>query len=304
MVLQDYYRNCVLCPRKCSANRLEGQLGYCNTGNRVAVASVCLHAGEEPALSGNKGVCNVFFSRCNLQCIYCQNFQISNNRCGIVEIQDTIQVADRVCSILDTGVTHVGLVSASHQIVQAIELMDEIIKRGYQPVFIYNSNAYDLPESIDLIDPYIQIYLPDYKYSDSSLALKLSGASDYPEVADKALQRMLYHKGSKLICDNDEIAQFGIIVRHLVLPGEMQNSKNVLQTIAALSTKIQLSIMSQYQPTEKVKTFDKWNRTLFRKEYDEIVRFVEDLGFENFWIQDLESSGNYNPDFKKAQPFL
>mgnify|MGYP002348120003 CR=1 FL=1 len=268
------------------------------------MASVCLHAGEEPALSGNKGVCNVFFSRCNLQCIYCQNFQISNNQFGLVEIQDVNQVADRVCSILETGVSHVGLVSASHQIVQAIELMEEISRRGYQPVYIYNSNGYDLPASIDLIDPYIQVYLPDFKYSDSNLALKLSDAYNYPEVAKRAIQRMLYHKGPKLLTDTNEIAHFGIIVRHLVLPGEMENSKNVLQCLADLSSKIQLSVMSQYQPTPTMKLHDKWNRTLFRKEYADIVRFVEELGFENFWVQDLESSSNYNPDFNKAQPFL
>jgi len=190
---------CSLCPRLCGADRGKGGFGYCRTGTAVPVASVCLHHGEEPVISGTAGICNVFFSHCNLQCIYCQNLQISDNSISRPEwIRDVAEVTNRIERLLDDGAHGVGFVSPSHALPRMSEIIRLLRGSGRNPVFVFNTNAYDREETIRSLGKDIGVYLPDFKYADGDLAERWSGASDYPEHARAALKEMFRQKGADL----------------------------------------------------------------------------------------------------------
>ena len=215
----DELEDCALCPRNCHANRLAGKTGYCKSDASFNIASICIHRGEEPAISGTDGICNIFFDHCNLQCIYCQNHQISNNSSNrTIHHADLDKVISRITAILDLGINRVGFVSPSHFIPQMKVIINIIQSLGYKPVWVYNTNGYDKPETLRTLEGIIDVYLPDFKYRDSGLARKYSGAGDYPEIAAKALREMYRQKGAALIVDDNHAAESGIIVRHLVLP--------------------------------------------------------------------------------------
>jgi putative pyruvate formate lyase activating enzyme len=297
--------DCVLCPRECHVNRFEGGDGYCCMDAGFNVASVCIHRGEEPVISGPDGICNIFFSGCNMHCLFCQNHEIS--RPGSEAIQTGLsftELIDQVESVLNSGIKAVGFVSPSHMLPQVKAIIRGLKKRGLKPVTVYNTNSYDKPSTIDSLDGLIDIYLPDYKYVTSSLALEFSDAADYPELALQAIKRMYYQKGSTLPLDEKGRAESGILIRHLVLPGHADESRKVLKSIAdELSTGIHLSLMSQYHPTAFVKEHLDLSRTLYKEEYDLVAGAMEDLGFRNGWVQDIDSYRNYLPDFSREHPF-
>lgn len=298
-------RACRICPRNCNADRFSSKLGYCKADASFSVSSICIHRGEEPVISGDKGICNIFFTNCNLQCIYCQNHQISCNS----EDYDAQKVGLReilrqIISILSTGINHVGFVSPSHFIPHVKVIVESLRALGLNPIFVYNTNAYDHAESIRGLESYIDIYLPDFKYSDASLGRKYSDVKDYPEIALTAIREMLRQKGKNLPLDNSGYATKGIIIRHLVLPGHPENSVNVLRTIAReLSNEIHISLMSQYYPTYRVHNEEFLGRTLQDIEYSMVSDELEELGFENGWVQELSSNLNYRPDFAEENPF-
>ncbi len=269
------------------------------------MASICLHRGEEPPVSGPAGICNVFFARCNLQCLYCQNYQISRNHGPLPSSLDSPEeIVDRIEAILDEGAKAVGFVSPSHRIPQMREIIRELRRRGRDPVTVMNTNCYDLSGTIAGLEGEIDLYLPDLKYRDPVLAREYSGAEDYPEVAAAALMEMYRQMGTKLDLDDDGAARRGLIVRHLVLPGAVDNSKACLRFLAEeLSPEIHISLMSQYHPTPAVRNHPDLGRTLLKKEYEAVIEEMERRGFYRGWIQELDSPGSYLPDFSRPEVF-
>jgi len=297
--------NCTLCPRECRINRFDGNTGYCRTDAGFNIASVCIHRGEEPVISGSEGICNIFFNGCNLRCIYCQNHEIS--QCGRQangQVMNLTELLDRIINILSGGISSVGFVSPSHVVPQVKAIIRGLNERGFNPVTVYNTNGYDKRETIKSLSGLIDIYLPDYKYASGELAARYSGAFDYPEVALKAIKEMYFQKGSSLITDENGKAECGLLIRHLVLPGHAEESKKVLKIIAEeLSPGVHLSLMSQYHPTDQVKNHLVLSRSLYRSEYESVVETMESLGFRNGWVQEMDSNITYRPDFSKENPF-
>jgi len=269
------------------------------------IASICIHRGEEPPVSGPDGICNIFFAGCNLHCIYCQNHDIS--RPGTISgpaFRSLKSVLDQLENILSDGIIAVGFVSPSHVIPQVKAILRGLNERGLKPVTVYNTNSYDKPGVIDSLDGLIDVYLPDYKYVSPELSVKYSDAPDYPEIALKAIKRMYYQKGSVLKMDETGRAESGMLIRHLVLPGHAGESRNVLRSIAEeLSASVHISLMSQYHPTHELRSHPVLDRSLYSHEYNEVAGEMERLGFHNGWLQDMDSNRNYRPDFQREHPF-
>jgi putative pyruvate formate lyase activating enzyme len=302
---QALLSNCMLCPRECRVNRFEACDGYCGTDAGMNISSICIHHGEEPPISGPDGICNIFFSGCNLRCIYCQNYDISRTdsecRRNSPSLEETIDEIER---ILSRGIKAVGFVSPSHVVPQIKAIIRGLNERGLKPVTVYNTNGYDKAETIESLEGLIDIYLPDLKYVTPEISKELSDASDYPVIAIKALKKMYHQKGSVLHLDKAGRAERGILIRHLVLPGRTEESKKVLRVIAEeLSTGVHISLMSQYHPIPFVKDHPDLNRSLYKSEYESVAEAMENLGFRNGWIQDMDSYLNYRPDFRKENPF-
>ncbi len=297
--------NCTLCPRECNTDRVEGDNGYCEMDAGLNIASICIHRGEEPVISGKEGICNIFFAGCNLNCIYCQNHEISRSVGGFRKSDLEFKtVLDKIENIMSKGITAVGFVSPSHVVPQVKVIIKGLHSRGLHPVTVYNTNSYDKSESIRSLSGLIDVYLPDYKYVTSALASEYSDASDYPAVALKAIREMYYQKGSTLRIDDRGRAENGMLIRHLVLPGKAEESKKVLRSLAEeLSTGVHISLMSQYHPTSFVRDHPLLNRSLYQAEYESVVEEMEKLGFRNGWLQKMDSSQNYRPDFSKEHPF-
>ena len=297
--------NCKICPRNCGVDRTSKKLGFCGVDSRVHIAKICLHTGEEPVLGGKNGVCNVFFSSCNLRCVYCQNYEISRPNCVEKEITSIQKAAELIAGILcKHNVNTVGFVSPGHQIFQMIAIIDLLHKRGFNPIIVYNSNGYDKPETLRFIKDYVDVYLPDFKYSDSFIAQKYSNAADYPQVVLTALKEMYWQKGSTIITDNDEIAQSGLIIRHLVLPNCVENSIKVLETIATeISPRVNVSLMSQYYPVDKAIEIKELNRTINLAEYQSVKLAAQKLGIVRGWVQDMASNIDYRPNFSNENVF-
>jgi putative pyruvate formate lyase activating enzyme len=297
--------SCTLCPRRCKTNRFEGPGGYCKTDAGLNISTVCIHRGEEPVISGKEGICNIFFAGCNLRCIYCQNHEISQCRTSVIKVNNDFDlILDQIESILGEGIPALGFVSPSHVIPQVKAILRGLQTRGFKPITVYNTNGYDTFETIRSLDGLIDVYLPDFKYATSDTAKAFSDASDYPEVAFRAIKEMYYQKGSTLLIDEHGRAENGLLIRHLVLPGHAEESKKVLRIIAdELSPGIHLSLMSQYHPTASVADHPILSRSLYKEEYDEVLKEMERLGFRNGWVQDMDSNVNYRPDFRKENPF-
>jgi putative pyruvate formate lyase activating enzyme len=301
----EQLRNCTCCPRDCHADRFGDQLGFCMSGAGFAIGSICAHRGEEPVISGANGICNLFFTRCNMQCLYCQNYQISR-RLGKIEDESWSlpEVIGQIESILQLGSHAVGFVSPSHFIPQMQVIINALKARGQRPVFVYNTNSYDKVSTISSLDGTIDVWLPDLKYLDESLGRNYSHTPFYPEVACAAIREMYRQKGSNIWLDDEGRITSGLIIRHLVMPGQIENSKKVLRWIAEeLSPSVHVSLMSQYHPTPLVANHSRLGRTVAPAEYDEVRDEFDRLGFYRGWVQELDSSTNYRPDFTFDHPF-
>jgi putative pyruvate formate lyase activating enzyme len=297
--------NCTLCPRECGVNRFRGNGGYCGIGSEFNIASICIHRGEEPAISGPTGICNIFFNGCNLRCIYCQNHDISRPFSDLkVSSMEFGSILTQIEAILDQGINALGFVSPSHCVPQMRAIIMGLNSRGRKPVVVYNTSGYDKQPVLRGIEELIDVYLPDFKYATNEIAALYSDAYDYPDVALKALKEMYYQKGSKLHTDDDGRAVKGMLIRHLVLPGHSEESKLVLRKIAEeLSPGVSISLMSQYHPTPEVQKHQILNRPLYAEEYRSVADEMARLGFRNGWLQDPDSSNNYLPDFSREHPF-
>lgn len=298
---------CNSCPRRCGVNR-SPSLGFCKAPLDLQIASVCRHLGEEPPLVGTHGICNVFFAHCNLQCVYCQNIDISSPNVDprFFQTLSINQLADLIAQTLPSTENILGLVSPSHYVHAIPPLIETLHNRGLFPTVVYNTNAYDSIQSLQLLEPYIDIYLPDLKYLSPTLSASLSHASDYPTVATAAILEMVRQKGSALLTDESGLAFRGIIIRHLVLPGHTDNSKQVLQWIADhLPTNIHISLMAQYFPPTACDNLPpELSQPLSSNQYNDVLSFFNSLQLSRGWVQDLESNNNYRPDFTLSNPFI
>ena len=298
-------QNCTMCPRECRVNRFSDSPGYCGTGSGFEIASVVVHKGEEPLIGGEEGICNIFFTGCNLRCLFCQNYEISrpqsvNNRrkMNFNELLDSIEV------ILSKGINRVGFVSPSHVVPQVKAIIRALNQKGLHPVTVYNSNGYDKQSVLRSLDGLIDVYLPDFKYVNPELALKYSDAYNYPGTAIKAVREMYWQKGSALLTDINGQVTSGLVIRHLVLPGHAEESKKVLRFIAEeISTGVHISLMSQYHPVSDIRLDPPLNQTLCLEEYQSVVDEMNNLGFRNGWVQEMDSHSNLLPDFNNENPF-
>jgi len=213
------------------------------------------------------------------------------------------EVVDSIIEKLNQGCHAVGFVSPSHYIPHVKAIIESLRLMGYNPVFVYNTNGYDKVEELRELENYIDIYLPDYKYSDNKLALKFSKVADYQQVALAAIKEMYHQKGSTLVVNENGVTEKGLIIRHLVLPGDIGNSLNVLHDIAGISTSIAVSLMAQYWPSPEVSGHPSLDRILSPEEYEIVKTELENLGFYKGWVQEMESSDNYKPDFESDMPF-
>jgi putative pyruvate formate lyase activating enzyme len=298
--------SCTICPRQCRVNRNLGETGYCTSDAAFRIASICIHQGEEPAISGEYGICNIFFPHCNLQCVYCQNHQISrNNSVDDCSNYSLPEVADQVCAFLNAGCKSVGFVTPTHYFPHVHEIIDALHEKGHHPVIVYNTNGYEKVEMLQTLETKIDVYLPDFKYINSETAHLYSDAKNYPDIIKLSIKEMYRQKGSSVIMDDEGIALQGMIIRHLVLPGKVEESKAILRWIASeLSSSVYLSLMAQYNPPAGIDCPYELKRKITTEEYESVVREMEDLGFHHGWVQELDSYQHYNPDFTKDKPFL
>lgn len=294
--------SCHKCPRQCKALP-----GFCRSDSaHPEVAAVYAHTGEEPPISGRRGISNIFFAHCNLQCIFCQNRRISRATVDpeLVTLHSVDQIVEATAQSLQQTENIVGLVSATQYSDLVAPIVEGLHNRGLYPTVVYNTNGYERVEVLQQIAPYVDIYLPDFKYSDADLARRYSNAADYPDVAALAIKEMYNQKGSSLPTDDDGLAFRGLIVRHLVLPGQVDNSIRCLEWLADnLSTNIYISLMAQYFPPDGIALPDQLGRRLTDDEYHRVTDAFYDLGFHHGWVQELEAADNYNPHFGKETYF-
>lgn len=293
---------CTICPKGCDADR-GVRPGFCGGGLEPEVATICVHKGEEPPLCGEKGICNVFFAHCNLQCVYCQNDTISSHKVGSeIRFRGVEAIVEGIAEVLSETENIVGFVTPSHYANHIPAIVEGLHAKGLFPTTVYNTGGYDSVEMLQMLAPYIDIYLPDLKYMDPELARRYSHAADYPEVALRALKEMYSQKGSSLPTDERGMAYRGIIVRHLVLPGQVQNSLDVLDALADISTGLHVALMAQYFPPKEGLP-DELGRTLKNDEYEQVVDHFYDIGLYRGWVQELEAQECYRPDFSKKEAF-
>jgi putative pyruvate formate lyase activating enzyme len=270
------------------------------------VAAVCAHHGEEPVISGSKGSGAVFFGNCNLRCVYCQNYQISQNFKGQQSNEvDPYTLAERMLYLQDElGCHNINFVSPSHFVPQLVRAVLEAVPMGLRLPLVYNTSSYDSIGSLRELEGIISIYLADLRYASDRWAKKFSRVSDYVARARAAIQEM-YRQVGDLVVDDEGIAQKGLIVRHLILPNQLAGSRGSLAwLVSQVSPAVTASIMSQYFPTHHAGQTPLLDREITSEEYSEVIGLLDELGIENGWVQEMGASGNYLPDFtREGHPF-
>jgi len=298
LLLMERLESCDICPRKCEANRFKGKHGFCRSGNLTSVSSFCDHHGEEPVLSGTRGSGTIFFSNCNMKCIFCQNYQISQGENTSAREISTSDLAHIMLYLQNNlGCHNINLVSPTHYVPQIIYALTEAIPEGLHVPLVYNTNAYDSLETLKMLDGIIDIYLPDIKYASNVWAEKFSKASNYVDISRAAIVEMCRQTGN-LVIDENGLAEKGLIVRHLILPNEIAGSKDSLKWLAEnVSKNVAISLMAQYYPAHRAYNEPLLARKISQKEYNEVVSLMDNLGLENGWIQTLDAAEFYRPDF-------
>lgn len=296
---------CDICPRECGVNRLEGEVGSCNSAYQPIVSSYCAHHGEEPALSGYRGSGTVFFGNCNLRCVYCQNHQISQapalQRGYEVSIDE---LAERLLYLQDRlGCHNINFVTPSHFVPQIVRAVLEAVSLGLHLPLVYNTSSYDSLATLREIDGIISIYLADLRYGSDEMGQKYSGVPHYVASSRTAIKEMQRQVGD-LKLDDEGVAQRGLIIRHLILPNGIAGSEESLSwLVREVSPDVAVSVMSQYYPAHKAYRYQEINRKILPREYAEVVRLVEKLGIKNGWMQGMASAESYLPDFSNKNPF-
>lgn len=289
---------CNLCPHECKINRSQGKTGRCHTTDKIKIALYNTHNFEEPCISGEKGSGTVFFSNCNLNCVYCQNYEISQlGRGKEITIEE---LADIFIKQQEKEVENINLVTPTSYALQIIEAIKLAKKKGLKIPIVYNTNAYEKIETLKALEGYIDIYLPDFKYAENELGKQYSKIENYFEIATKAIQEMIRQVGTPKF-NKKGIMQKGVIVRHLVLPNHIENSKKALKWLKTnLPKGTYISIMAQYFPTYKAKHIEKLNRKLTQEEWEKIENYIQELKIENGYIQELgEHEEEYVPKWEE-----
>jgi len=297
--LRELTRSCTLCPRECRADRIEGETGFCGLGPVAVLARALPHFGEEPPISGTGGAGTLFFTSCNLRCPYCQNYQISRDRMG--QAMDREALAGVMLELALKGCHNIELVTPTPQIAAITEALLAAAEWGLRLPIVYNCGGYEKTDVIRLLDGIVDVWLPDFKYGSERDARECCAPPDYPQQALESIEEMIRQTGERLETMGG-IARRGVIIRHLVLPGKVQNSLDVVRLIARLSKKVPLSLMSQYTPTPAVSGDPHFSRRVAREEYETVVDLALDLEFENLFIQEVDEH-NLSPDFNREAPF-
>ena len=314
MTLLDPYENCHLCPRNCGVNRVydgeKTEVGFCGETYQLRVAYVGPHFGEEPPITGNKGSGGVFFSGCSLRCSYCQNHQISHHGLGrIMSLEKLLEKVEYM--ILKKRVHNINFVTPDHFFPHVFDLVTLLREKGLDLPIVLNLSGYQSIETLKAATDYANIYLPDFKYSDSFLAGRLSKCPDYPGTALEAIAEMVLQKGFLDAClTGSGMAKSGVLVRHLILPGKVENSINALTTLfVEFGKALPLSLMSQYHPAAYQKDED-LNRFVSEEEFDRVYSHAIELGFEHLFVQfpDKDTGlraqrSSFFPDFRQPDPF-
>jgi putative pyruvate formate lyase activating enzyme len=303
--LEKRLAECDICPRECGARRTEGKLGSCNSGILPIVSSFCAHHGEEPVLSGSRGSGTIFFGNCNMRCVYCQNYQISQEP----EVQRRFEVlpetlAENMLYLQEECRCHnVNLVTPSHFVPQIMQALLKAVPKGLRLPLVYNTSSYDSVATLRELDSVVNIYLADLRYASDKLARKYSRVHHYVSSSKAAIKEM-YRQVGNLTVDDEGIATKGLIIRHLILPDGIAGSEDSLTwLVSEISPHVAVSIMSQYHPSYRAYKFNELNRGISADEYNTVVKLVERLGMENGWLQGMESAKYYLPDFSTDEPF-
>lgn len=287
--IEEMMRDCTLCPRRCHADRMAGQRGFCGEGAEPKAARAALHFWEEPCISGSCGSGAVFFSGCNLQCVYCQNYDISVRNVG--KLLSVRRLAGIFLELQEKGAANINLVTACHFLPQICLALTEAKEHGLKIPVLYNSSGYEEPASLRLLEGLADIYIPDLKYCSSQLSARYSQAADYFEKASAAIAEMVRQTGAPVIDPDTGLMKKGVIVRHLLLPGHAGDSKKVLRYLHdTYGNDIYVSIMNQYTPLEPIAGIPGLNRRITSIEYEKILTFADKIGIENGYMQEGDTA--------------
>lgn len=289
--------DCTLCPRACHADRLAGRLGFCRQGAEITAARAALHFWEEPCISGTCGSGTVFFSGCNLQCVFCQNHGIAIGETG--QAIPPERLSEIFLELQDKGAANINLVTAGHFLPQICHALEQSKAKGLLIPIVYNSSGYESVSALQLLEGLIDIYLPDLKYMSPELSARYSHAADYFDVASNAIAEMFRQVGKPVFDPITGLMKKGIIVRHLLLPGQSRDSKRILRYLRnTYRNDIYVSIMNQYTPLPHIADYPELNRRITDEEYAKIITFAEQIGIENGFIQEGETVGeSFIPPF-------
>lgn len=278
------YENCLLCPRKCGINRSTGQTGVCGVLSEIKVARAALHYWEEPCISGKRGSGAVFFSGCSLHCVFCQNREISDGKEGKVISKE--RLSDIFIELAGKGANNINLVTPGQYIPDIVWAVNDAKSRGMKLPIIYNTSGYENVTELKLLEGIVDVYLPDFKYMDSTLSARYSRAKDYPSVAKQALSEMVRQQPDVVIDDATGLIQKGVIVRQLLLPGHVNDAKAVLKYLYdTYHDHVYISMMSQFTPIA-LKDYPEINRTVTKREYERLVNYALEIGITNAFIQE------------------
>ncbi|MFZ1461956.1 MAG: radical SAM protein [Ignavibacteria bacterium] len=308
--LEAMLSDCDICPKDCKVNRLKNEIAACYSGREPVVSSYCIHHGEEPGLSGaeeftnDNGIGNIFFGNCNLRCVYCQNYEISQNHKAEKKNEVTRQrLAEMMIELQNKNVNAIGFVSPTHFVPQIVSAVKIAVENGLNLPLVYNTNSYDSVRVLKLLDGIFDIFLPDIKYSEDEYGYKYSKIKNYVSYSQAAIAEMHRQVGSDLIIENGLIKR-GMIIRHLILPNDIAGSYDTLKFISGLDKNISLSVMSQYYPVHKALTTDLLSRNIRQREYEKVIDWMDELKLDNGYLQEFESENYYRPDFNdRAEPF-
>lgn len=278
------YENCLLCPRKCGINRSTGQTGVCGVSSEIKVARAALHYWEEPCISGKRGSGAVFFSGCSLHCVFCQNREISDGKAGKVISKE--RLSDIFIELADKGANNINLVTPGQYIPDIVWAVNDAKSRGMKLPIIYNTSGYENVTELKLLEGIVDVYLPDFKYMDSTLSARYSRAKDYPSVTKQAISEMVRQQPDVVIDDATGLIQKGVIVRQLLLPGHVNDAKAVLKYLYdTYHDHVYISMMSQFTPIA-LKDYPEINRTVTKREYERLVDYALEIGITNAFIQE------------------
>lgn len=294
--MKNLLKNCRLCPRNCGVNRFDGYIGYCGAGKEIKIALASLHQWEEPCISGTRGSGTVFFSNCSLSCVFCQNHTISQEGVGYEVSYE--RLSDIFLDLQEKGAHNINLVTPTHYVCLIIDAIILAKQKGLTLPILYNSSGYENIETLRLLRGYIDVYLPDMKYFNNKYALRYSGTNDYFYYASRAVMEMFEQVG-ELKFDNDGIVKRGVIIRHLLLPGLLFDSKKIIDFIyESFKDSVYISIMNQYTPMYKASEFNEINKPLNPSHYNSLINYAISIGVNNGFIQESGTSSEiFVPDF-------